>query len=94
MDVVSHWNYPTSLGLRELALETSDLLDDWVLQAVHSVCWQLEELAQQFAEVKRIAEHYHKTYVRGGVPMLTAESGDEVASYRSELSHAANWSTC
>lgn len=90
MNVISSWNCPTQLGLRELALEVDDLLIQRDRDGVQAVCWQIDNIVHQFAEVKRIAEHYHSTFVRGSVPMLTTESMAEVAVYRRELEYARN----
>jgi hypothetical protein len=88
MDVVSNWNCPTQLGLREIALEVDDLLTQRDRDGVQAICWQLDIIAQQFAEVRRIAEHFHKTYVRGSVPVQSPESTEEVIAYRRELEYA------
>jgi len=88
MDVISNWNCPTQLGLRELALDVDDLLTERERDGVRAICWQLDTIAHQFAEVRRIAEHFHNTYVRGSVPVLSPESTEEVAAYRRELEYA------
>jgi len=42
------------LGLRELALEVNDLLHERDRDAVLAICWQVDLIVQQFAEVRQM----------------------------------------